>query len=443
MKSLRFRILVILAVVFLVSSFATWQISDSIARHVTHDFFEGSIRLQLDDARRAFEAGGSTALRQCLSEMDSAFPGTHYLLDAQGRDLISGIDRQQILSAGSGPRNHPSKVNGQFVIVRASADRKYYLLVIAPPPPSAAWVRFAPYFVLLTLAIVLLGWLLSIGIVSPLRRFALTVDRFGRGDLKARVQSKRKDEIGDLGRSFDSMADRIETLLTAERRLLQDVSHELRSPLARLSFAAELMKGATDPDDALERMQREIMRLSQLIDTLLEVTRMEGDFLSRETQRFSFSSLMQEVMSDCAFEAEARSIEIVSRIKGTRDMEGNPELIRRALENVVRNAIRFTQENSSIQFEANCDSSGIVVVVGDSGPGVPEELLTRIFDPFVRADESRDSSSGGGVGLGLSIARRAVLLHHGSISAKNLHPGLQLTITLPAAIAETASHSSS
>jgi two-component system sensor histidine kinase CpxA len=230
------------------------------------------------------------------------------------------------------------------------------------------------------------------------------------------------------------MADRIETLLTAERRLLQDVSHELRSPLARLSFAAELMKGTTNPDEALGRMRREIIRLSQLIDNLLEVTRMEGDPSSRETQRFSFASLLQEVLRDCAFEAEARRIEITSRMDGALDMEGNPELIRRAMENVLRNAIRFSPEQSRIQSEVEREAHGIVVIISDSGPGVPEELLTRIFDPFVCANESRDSSSGGGVGLGLSIARRAVLLHHGTISAKNLQPGLQVTINLPTGI---------
>lgn len=434
MKSLRFRILVIFVVVFLCSSFATWRISDYIARQVAGDFFEGSTRLELQQARRAFETGGSSALKQCLTEIDSALRGTRYLLDARGRDLVSGTDRSQVLSAESFSRGRPYMIDGRFLIVMASADRKYHLVLIAPPP--VAPVRFIPYFVLLTLAIAFLGWFLSIGIVSPLHRVAAAVEQFGKGDLKARVRSKRQDEIGDLGNLFDRMADRIETLLTAERRLLQDVSHELRSPLARLSFAAELMKGTTNPDEALGRMRREIIRLSQLIDNLLEVTRMEGDPSSRETQRFSFASLLQEVLRDCAFEAEARRIEITSRMDGALDMEGNPELIRRAMENVLRNAIRFSPEQSRIQSEVEREAHGIVLIISDSGPGVPEELLTRIFDPFVCANESRDSSSGGGVGLGLSIARRAVLLHHGTISAKNLQPGLQVTINLPTGITD-------
>lgn len=428
MRSLRFRVLIIFTIVFLCSSFATWRISDSINRRVVGDFFEGSMRLELQQARKAFETGGSPALKDCLEDIDSVLHGTRYLLDARGQDLVSGADRSQVLSAGSFPRDRPHMVNGQFLIVMRSTDNKYFLVVIAPPPVPPT--RFIPYFVLLTLAIALLGWLLSIGIVSPLGHVAATVEHFGKGDLKARVRTERSDEIGDLARSFDSMADRIETLLTAERRLLQDISHELRSPLARLSFAAELMKGAADPDEALDRMRREVVRLSQLIDNLLEVTRLEGDPSSRETQRFSFTSLMQEVLRDCTFEAESRGIDISRQIDDAMDMEGNPELIRRAIENVLRNAIHYASEKSSIQMEAKLRVNGIVVTVSDTGPGVPEELLIRIFDPFVRADESRDSTSGG-VGLGLSIARRAVLLHHGAISAKNLHPGLLVTISLP------------
>jgi two-component system sensor histidine kinase CpxA len=395
---------------------------------MTGDFFEGSMQLELHQARKAFESGGSPALKECLADTDSALRGTRYLLDARGRDLLSGADRSQMLSVGSFPLDHPHRVNGDFLIVKESADGKYFLVLDAPPPVPSS--RFVPYFVLLTVAIAFLGWLLSIGIVSPLHRVATTVEHFGKGNLKVRVRSQRGDDIGDLARSFDSMADRIETLLTAERRLLQDVSHELRSPLARLSFAAELMKGAADPDEALDRMRREVVRLSQLIDNLLEVTRLEGDPSSREMQRFPFASLMQEVLRDCAFEAESRGIGITHQIAVTKDMEGNPELIRRAIENVLRNAIHYAPENSSIHAEAKQEVHGIVVTVSDAGAGVPEELLARIFDPFVRADESRDSSSGG-VGLGLAIARRAVLLHHGTISAHNLHTGFQVTIVLP------------
>jgi two-component system sensor histidine kinase CpxA len=430
MKTLRFRILLIFTVVFLCSSFATWRIAKYIDRLITHDFFDNSMKLELQQARRAYETGGSAALRDTIAELDTTLHGNRFLLDARGRDVLTGTDRSDMLQAESLPDGRLLKFKDRFIVAKASADGKYHLAAIAPPPLSTT-KAFVPYFLLLTLAIALLGWLLSFSIVSPLHRVAAVVDHFGKGDLSARVRSKRTDEIGELARSFDSMADRIQTLLTAERRLLQDISHELRSPLARLSFAAELMKGATNPDEALDRMRHEVFRLSQLIDNLLEVTRMEGDPSSREMQRFSFAALMQDVLSDCAFEAEARSIKIASRVSGPLDMQGDPELIRRAIENVLRNAIRFSPEQSSIQTQVEHDAHSITVAVRDSGPGVPENLLTGIFDPFVRADESRDTSAGGGVGLGLSIARRAVLLHHGAITAKNLNPGLQVTIELP------------
>jgi two-component system sensor histidine kinase CpxA len=320
-------------------------------------------------------------------------------------------------------------VKGGYLIVRGSADHRYYLVTIAPPPPFAP--IFIPYFVLLTVSIVFLGWLLSVSIVSPVHRVATIVERFGKGDLTARVRARRRDEIGDLGRSFDGMADHIEILLAAERRLLQDISHELRSPLARLSFAAELMRGAARPDEALDRMRREILRLSELIHNLIEVNRGEGDSL-QNPQQFSLTSLMREVMTDCVFEAEGRKVAIVGQIEDGLEIGGIPELMRRAVENVLRNAIRFSPEESIVSAQVARDSTSITVTISDSGPGVPEELLTQIFDPFVRVDQSRNSAAGG-VGLGLSIARRAVLMHHGAISAQNLRPGLQVTITLPTA----------
>jgi two-component system sensor histidine kinase CpxA len=227
------------------------------------------------------------------------------------------------------------------------------------------------------------------------------------------------------------MADRIETLLTAERRLLQDVSHELRSPLARLSFAAELMKDTRDPEAAASRMRREIKRLCGLVSTLLEVTTAEGDPSSRRTERVTIVPLVDEIVNDCRVEAEARSVRIEHETDGppaVAVVEGNSELLRRALENVLRNAIRFTPPSSNVLVRLEALHGKVVLRVRDCGPGVPEGMLGRIFDPFFRVDQSRD---GGGAGLGLSIARRAVLLHGGEIKAENTNPGLMITISLP------------
>jgi len=256
------------------------------------------------------------------------------------------------------------------------------------------------------------------------------VDRFGRGDLSARVHSRRRDEIGNLGRAFDEMAERMETLLTAERRLLQDISHELRTPLARLSFAAELSRTAEDRGAATMRLKKEINRLTDLVGALLQVTRVEGDPSSRNLTDLPLDAFLREVVDDCAVEAEARGCRVSLETAASLHFRGDRELLRRAMENIVRNAIRYAPEGTPVEVKLSSDHDDAAISVRDYGPGVPEAELPKIFKPFFRVDESRDSSTGG-VGLGLAIAHRAVTVHHGTMTAKNAGPGLLVSIELP------------
>jgi two-component system sensor histidine kinase CpxA len=274
--------------------------------------------------------------------------------------------------------------------------------------------------------------MLALNIARPLRDLSRAVERFGRGDLDVRLKSRRKDEIGELSRSFDRMAERIGTLVTAERRLLQDVSHELRSPLARLSFAAELTRSAPDRDAAVERLKKEIGRLTDLVGALVEVTRAEGDPSATQWEPLQLGELLRGVVDDCRVDAEARGCSI--GVKGEFDLtlRGDRELLRRAVENVVRNAIRHTPRGTTVDVKMESADQTVLINVRDSGPGVPEELLPKIFQPFFRVDDSRDSSTGG-VGLGLAIAYRAISVHHGRLWAQNVHPGLNVCIELPLA----------
>jgi len=276
----------------------------------------------------------------------------------------------------------------------------------------------------------LVCWLLAVNIASPLRGLARTVDRFGAGNLTVRVNSQRKDEIGELSRAFDRMAERIGTLLTAERRLLQDISHELRSPLARLSFAAELVRTAEDQDAALARLKKEIQRLATLVDSLLQVTRAEGDPLTSAAEDLRLDSLVEEVVEDCRVEADVRQCTIALQAGAPVSVCGDRELLRRAIENVVRNSIHYAPPNSTVDVELDATGDAARVAVRDRGPGVPEEALDKIFQPFYRVDDSRHSSTGG-MGLGLAIAMRAVRLHNGRLWAQNAHPGLRVSIELP------------
>lgn len=245
-----------------------------------------------------------------------------------------------------------------------------------------------------------------------------------------RLRMDRRDEIGDVARAFDEMAERIQTLLASQRRLLQDISHELRSPLARLNIAIELARNEIDRNAAILRLQKEADRLTTLVGSLIEVTRAEGDPSTGRFETLSARDILESVVEGCAFEAEARHCRVRVRNDSMRTFRGHPELLRRAVENVVRNAIRHAPSGTDIDVEATDGPSGVTIAVRDTGPGVAEALIPKLVEPFFRVDEARDSSSGG-VGLGLSIAHRAVQLHHGTLLVENAHPGLRVSMTIP------------
>jgi two-component system sensor histidine kinase CpxA len=304
-------------------------------------------------------------------------------------------------------------------------------MIIDAPAPSGPWSSL-PAYAWIGLAAVVFCYILAVQFAGPLRKLEQTVEKFGGGNLAVRASAKRKDEFGNLARAFNVMADRIETLLKAERRLLQDVSHELRSPLARLEFAVELARTSPDQNRSLDRIKKEIDRLSTLVSELLQVTRAENDPESRNLLALDLRHVVEDVIEDSQVEADARSVKLTAMgDSGALEAMGDRELLRRAIENVVRNAIRYAPEHSSVEITLKRESRQAVIAIRDFGPGVPEESLPHLFKPFYRAEADRNRNSGGGVGLGLSIAERAVAVHNGRIRASNAKPGLQVEIMLP------------
>jgi two-component system sensor histidine kinase CpxA len=385
---------------------------------------------QLNDAIRAFESGGASKLALNLRGVYRSLSGRYFLLDANGKDLANGRDRSALV-AGLHPgesRQGPDRT----VVYLAAADGRYSLLWVSDWTQTMrqylSWQDLIPFYLPILIAVGSMFWLLAARIASPIRVLAQTVDRFGSGDLAARVRPKRKDEIGDLGRSFDRMAGRIEELLTAERRLLQDISHELRSPLARLSFAAELVKTADDKDAAVGRLRKEISRLTNLVGALIQVTRAEGDASLHHSEEIQFDELMHEVVMDCTSDRCTINLHADAAIV-TR---GDRELLRRAIENVLQNAIRYTPVGATVDVTLGVTQDMARLTIRDFGPGVPDDALDKIFQPFFRVDDSRDNTTGG-VGLGLSIAFRAVGLHHGKLRAEAANPGLRVVLELPVA----------
>jgi two-component system sensor histidine kinase CpxA len=386
--------------------------------------------LLMEEAIESWQTGGPPALAAHMRRVARHMPGIYYLTDAAGKDLATAEDRSKLLAMARPDTGPPKRFEKSPVVMYRSADGKYRFLVVLEN--NFDFTPYLPYYLLILAAVALLCWILATNLASPLRSLARVVDRFGAGDLSVRVNSSRKDEIGEVGRAFDRMAERISTLLTAERRLLQDISHELRSPLARLSFAAELARTAEDRDAAVARMKKEIGRLTDLVGGLIQVTRAEGDPAAGSGESLRLDQLLGEVVDDCRVEADARGCQIAFDSKRELTMHGDREVLRRAVENVVRNAIRYTPAGTSV--DVSLDDTGGVARIGvrDYGPGVPAEALPKIFQPFFRVDDSRHTATGG-VGLGLAIASRAIGLHHGKLWAENVHPGLRVWIELPLA----------
>jgi signal transduction histidine kinase len=431
MRSTYTRILLWMFGTLLISIIAFAAISWVMSRTIRRDDpMSRSLTLQLDMMRRAYESGGVESLVRQMEQVEEFFPGQRFLTDGSGRDLITGEDRSDQIRHAPRPGIFPRFLSPGQAIVYPSADFRYYYIIRTPWRPSM-WTVL-PYFLWILLAIAVLAWVFTRNLVRPLRALRDTLDRFGKGDLSARTNSRRRDEFGELSRTFDDMAARIETLLTAERRLLQDVSHELRTPLSRLGFAIELARRAPDRDASLDRIRKEVERLNQLVGQLLEVTRAEGDPGSRTLELFSLDGLLGEIAADAGWEAELRHVRILTRIDTRLAVRGDRELLRRAIENVLRNAIRYAPESSTIRIHLDANEQGAAIRVQDEGPGVAEENLHQIFQPFFREDSSRNGATGG-LGLGLAIACRAIHLHHGKVRAANTKPGLMVEIELPVA----------
>ena len=391
--------------------------------------------LELESARAALSSGGPQALQDYLTRLNHVFRGaSHYLLDSRGVDVLSGENRAYMLPPP--PRSKwRTRANGHYIRAHRSSDRQYWIVAVGIPETPPTWT-YLPYYLLVIGATGALCWIASVGVVSPVRRIASSIAQFGQGNLSVRVHSTRPDEIGQLGRSFNQMADRLQQLIVSERRLLGDISHELRSPLARLKFAIKLARTSPDTKSSLDRIERDVDRLTTLVADIVEINFIESRPIIPETGNVRAAEIMEEVIRDCALEAESHGCRIAVTGRLTGEVEGNRELLRRAVENVLRNGIRFSPQFSTIDVSVSESTHTATITIRDYGPGVPEQALTQIFDPFFRVEEARDAN-GGGSGLGLSIAKQAVQLHHGAITAENASPGLRVQITLPIRSAPT------
>jgi len=399
-----------------------------------------------------FEHEGRPALVQFAGRgVPGGFHG--WLFDSQGAELTGGSAPAgsadlAVLAAGPRGGGSVSFTNRDMTAIRVvgSTGEVYALVALLPrppgPPPGADQ---PPYMIGLRLLVVLsisgvICYLLARYLTAPIFGLGASVRRFASGELSARFGpslGRRNDEIARLAHDFDSMAERIESLLTSQRVLLRDISHELRSPLARLAVALELCRkqSGSDLSNNLDRIEREAGRLNDLIEQLLTRNRLESGISEAKKAAIDLAGLIREIAEDAAFEAESmgRRVEVTSC--DTCLISANEGLLRRAIENVARNALRYTGEGTAVEISLRRTSDSgkpfARIAIRDHGRGVPDESLPHLFRPFYRVGDSRERDTGG-AGLGLAITEAAVRLHGGTVQAS--HPqdgGLMIEVLLP------------
>lgn len=292
-------------------------------------------------------------------------------------------------------------------------------------------LRYIRYGALLLTAL-LVCFALARYLSSPIQKIRRATQKLAEGELNTRVGEKvgnRRDELAELAKDFDVMAERIESLITSQQRLSRDVSHELRSPLARMNVALEIAKQKSNGDTLpiLDRIELESNRLNEMISRLLTLARLETGSPEFERTEIELKPLVEQVVSDAEFEAHAIGKSVKITHADDCRIIGNEELVGSAVENVLRNAVRYTRDGTSVEVSLKSSNGSAIVSVQDHGGGVPEDELQNLFRPFYRVGEARDRSSGG-TGLGLAIADQAIKVHKGRIQARNVGDGLSVEI---------------
>ncbi|ENO84809.1 HAMP domain-containing sensor histidine kinase [Thauera linaloolentis] len=305
-----------------------------------------------------------------------------------------------------------------------------------PPPWMPPLMPLMAGSVVSLLFAALLAWYFA----RPIRKLRGAFEAVAAGRLDTRIGDSlagRDDELARLGQDFDRMAERLQDLLDGRQRLLHDVSHELRSPLARLQAAADLARQRPERGESfIERVERETVRMDRLVGELLTLARLDAGMAESVAEEVDLAELIARIAEDAELEGRVRGCAIGAEVDEDLHVAGHPELLHRMLENVVRNAVRHSPEHGYVHIGAHADPGrgAAVVDIADTGPGVPEEDLESIFQPFRRGE----GAAAGGYGLGLAIARRVAEAHGGGVSAANRPGGgLRVSISLPLAARST------
>lgn len=384
--------------------------------------------------KASLSEGGTDAARDELFAIPRFSRSYIYVVDDQGREILR---RDEDLAA---LRDRHRRMEAEEVTDRSGRSYTIYLVDRIPPTTILAPGPQGTALRILAAALIsaLVSFFLARSLTAPLEGLRLATRKIAAGDMDTRVRQsipQRHDEFSQLATDFDLMAERLQTMQQANRRLLRDVSHELRSPLARLSVAVELArkKGADNIRSELDRIELEGERLESLVNDVLGLLRETSEHSPKRDEDLDLTELLNELVEVVNYEVAEGKPGILWRPEQPVIYHGDRELLWRTMENLLRNALRHTDPEQGVELSLWTDGRGreLNMVVRDHGAGVPEEELEKIFQPFYRVQESRDRSSGGH-GIGLAIAAAAVARHGGQIHASNaVGGGLSVRVSLP------------
>jgi two-component system, OmpR family, sensor kinase len=402
------------------------------------------------EAARALAEGGEPALTAWLSREPERGGDLRVLVVGEdGRELLGRPLPPHFGRLLRAPRGGLPDYPGMEVVPArplpqlVAPDGRHYGILVLPPHRPFGLLSAVPEtrIAVLLLALAITGaasWLLTRSITRPVHALGAATRDLAGGNLDARVEprvSARHDELGTLGRDFDAMAARLRDLVKSRERLLRDVSHELRSPLARMRVAVGLARQpGSDTGRELARLEGEIERLDRLIGQVLHLSRLDATARAELGDDVDIVEVVDGIARDAAFEAQGRGVTVGWQAPaGTLRVRGNAAWLASAIENVVRNAVRYTAAGTEVALRVAAEADAVRIVVRDHGPGVPEGELARIFEPFHRVTESRTRETGGD-GIGLAITARVLAAHAGAAHATNAPGGgLLVTLSLPAA----------
>ena len=425
-------------------TFVTWtQQNEPVVRQWQIVVGE-TMNVHAQTAAQIFNAEGKAGLDVFLDRLKNSGRISAIGLFWENGEQISGsvipFDVKNVLSkslasdAAEFERNETSSLIARKTFLKSGETVVLVTQWERPAPQN--FLPLSQRQILQILAVILtagiLCYALALYLTAPISKLRLAARRFAGGDLHTRLDIRRRDELGELAREFDRMAERIENLVTSEKRLTQDISHELRSPLARLNVALELARKKANPETEglIERIATESNRLNEMISRLLVLSKLETGSENFEKNEINLTKVFEQVAADADFEAQGNHKSVRIRHKDEAKVFGNETLLRSAIENVLRNAVRYTKEETTVDVKLTKNGKNAVVSIKDYGAGVPEDELEKLFRPFYRVNTARDRKTGG-IGLGLAIAERAVHAHRGSIKAENTADGFAVEITLP------------